>query len=200
VLPTFTYSFCRHEPFDIRRSPSTVGVLSEYFRQRPGVRRTAEPIFSTAILGDLPDLWEQELFSVGDTDCFGERSIFALLMAVDAKIAFLGVDPSVCTFVYHVEQQEQDFRGIIAEEQRMAVATARYYVRDLAAGVENDFTTLTEALREQGELAEMRFDRGAELLVASANGIAGAARDGLRSDPSFLLKPRSAQHARASRR
>src|SRR5271165_207570 len=33
IVPTFTYSFCKQQPFDVDRTPSTCGVLTEMLRQ-----------------------------------------------------------------------------------------------------------------------------------------------------------------------
>src|ERR1700730_12706132 len=48
VVPTFSYSFTKGEPYDIRKTPSAVGMVSERFRMQTGVRRTSDPIFSFA--------------------------------------------------------------------------------------------------------------------------------------------------------
>src|SRR5262245_134341 len=100
ALPTFTYSFTRGEAFDVAHSPSTVGGLGEHFRTRDGVRRTPEPIFSTALLGDLEPAWERRLMAVGDKDCFGPESVFAWLVERDGLIAFLDTPFQACTFVH----------------------------------------------------------------------------------------------------
>jgi aminoglycoside 3-N-acetyltransferase len=94
ILPAFSYSFCRDQPFDVQHTPSRVGVLPEYFRRLPHVRRTPEPIFSTAVRGTLPAAWERRLFTIGDKDCFGDESVFALLLEADAKLVFLVADES----------------------------------------------------------------------------------------------------------
>ena len=51
VVPTFNYSFTQGDVFDIRHSPSSVCVISEYFRNRTGVVRSSDPIFSVAAKG-----------------------------------------------------------------------------------------------------------------------------------------------------
>jgi aminoglycoside 3-N-acetyltransferase len=48
LMPVFTYSFCKQETYDVQRSASTVGVLSEAFRRQPSVFRNMHPIFSVA--------------------------------------------------------------------------------------------------------------------------------------------------------
>src|SRR6266436_1109902 len=53
VTPTFSYSFTKGEVFNVRNTPSAVGMVSERFRKRPGVHRTADPIFSFTCSGPL---------------------------------------------------------------------------------------------------------------------------------------------------
>ena len=195
MLPTFTYSYTRGEEFDASSSPSTVGVLGERFRRRPGVRRTIDPIFSAAVRGALPPEWEHRLFTIGDTDCFGERSVFAYLRAVDAKLLFIGIGFAYCTFVYHVEQRLavpyryfKDFPGAIHADRTRVRTTARYFVRDLEADVENFFDPLEDALLGSGAARRATLAGGPSLLVASAHAIEAEAVRRVRADPDYLLR------------
>src|SRR6266508_191591 len=77
LVPTYTFSFCRQEIFDIQNTPTAGGPWStsadflEYFRRIPGAIRSADPIHSvsglgpqtTALLTDLPNT------------CFGADSV-----------------------------------------------------------------------------------------------------------------------------
>ncbi len=196
ILPAFTYSFTgESEPFDLATSPSTVGVLSEYFRTLPGVRRTADPLFSCGVLGELPEPWARRLYSVGDVDCFGEHSIFAMLAELDAKILFIGVDFEFCTYVFRVEQELRvpyryfkDFQGTVVDGGEAAVVTARYYVRDLDSDVVNTFTPLARDLLAAGDAGSARLDRGPELFVTGARAVSAAARRGIATNPDYLLR------------
>ena len=195
ILPAFSYSFTRGEAYDRHNSPSAVGVLSERFRALPGVRRTADPIFSCALLGELPGSWEQPLMAVGDQDCFGPRSVFAHLAEADAKLLFLGVDFEMCTFVHHVEQHLQvpyrhlkDFHGTVIDEGARAQVTARYYVRDLEADVVSCFTPLAGDLLGRGDAAETRLERGPRLYLTSARAVAAQIEWRLSNSPDFLLR------------
>jgi aminoglycoside 3-N-acetyltransferase len=194
ALPTFSYSFTRGEEYDVTSSPSTVGVLSERFRSRAGVRRTADPIFSTAIHGSLPPGWAH-LFEPGDTDCFGERSVFGYLRHVDAWLLFVGVGFAYCTFVYHVEQRLRvpyryfkEFGGTIRDGDRLVPARARYFVRDLEADVENWFDPLAAAMVESGAARRARLARGPALLLTSARAVESEATRRVRENPDFLLR------------
>ena len=194
AMPAFTYSFCAGEDFDVQGSPSTVGMLTEHFRGREGVRRTPEPLFSTAIRGRLPENWEERLFAVRDVDCFGPESIFAFLHESNAWLLFFGVGFEFCTFLYFVEQRlrvpyryDKPFEGdVIVSGARHAV-TASYHVRDLEAGVENDFRPLGRELVERGLASEMRLERGPRLLCCRAGDVHDVAVEKVRQAPDYLL-------------
>jgi len=195
ILPTFTYSFTEGEPYDRVASPSTVGVLTEHFRTLPGVRRTADPLFSCALLGELPAAWDERLMAVGDTDSYGEHSIFAMLEELDAQLLFLGVDFEMCTFVYRVEQRLRvpyryfkDFPGTVVDGGQRTDVTARYYVRDLESDVVNSFTPLAESLLARGDARVTRLPRGPELYVTRARAVAAEIERQLATNPDFLLR------------
>lgn len=198
LLPTFTYSFCENRAYDPVHSPSTVGLLTEAFRRRPGIRRTADPMFSCAVRGPLAPPWEDRLMRpAATTDAFGPHSVFAYLLAADAKIACLGVEPTFATFVHHVEQRERvpyryfkTFRGEVVERGRRRAAEARYYVRDLEADAENLFDPLVAVLRAEGVVRETRLDRGPSLSVVCAREHERVTARLLRADPEYLLERR----------
>jgi aminoglycoside 3-N-acetyltransferase len=83
VIPTFSYSFCNNDVFDIEETKSSVGVLSEYFRKQKDVVRTVHPIFSSVIWGGS----KEELLDIGK-DSFDEKSIFGKLHKKDGKLLF----------------------------------------------------------------------------------------------------------------
>jgi len=195
AFPTFTYSFCRGEDYDVAQSPSTVGMLSEYFRSRPGVRRTPEPLFSTALRGaPLPEVWEDHLFTVRDVDCFGPESVFAYLHEADAQLLFFGVGFEFCTFLYMVEQRLEvpyrymkRFSGDVVSAGRRSPVTASYYVRDLEAEVENDFGPLAQELLDRGLARQERLERGPRILSCRARDVYDVAAEKLDEEPGYLL-------------
>lgn len=196
MLPTFSYSYCEAEDFDIAATPSTVGMLTEHFRTRDGVVRTAEPIFSTGIEGPVPAPWFDRLTAVGDKDCFGEESIFAYLWEVDALLLFFGVGFEFCTYLYLVEQRQEvpyrfkkRFTGEVIDRDGSRTATAAdYLVRDLEADVVNDFDPLAGELAERGLLVEHRVPNGPRLRAARARSVAAVATEMLDSNPDYLLE------------
>jgi len=50
-LPTFTFSFCNGEDYDVQASRSKMGALNEYIRKLPGTIRSIDPLMSNALIG-----------------------------------------------------------------------------------------------------------------------------------------------------
>ena len=99
ILPTFTYSFTKNEPYDRASSKSKVGILTEYFRKQPDVSRTVHPNHSVAIWGKH----KNELLKTGK-DTFDKDSIFGKLHKLNGKIVFFGAPFQSCTYVHYIEQ------------------------------------------------------------------------------------------------
>ena len=105
IIPTFTYSFLSEawsgplEVFDVERSPSKTGALTEYFRKQPNVIRTDHPTHSVAIWGSRKGFYSD----IGDST-FGKDSIFGKLHAENAKLVGLGF-PMPGTFTHYIEKQ-----------------------------------------------------------------------------------------------
>src|SRR5882724_13719098 len=52
VFPLFNFGFAKGEPFDIRTTPSQMGILSEVARLHSEAVRTGHPFYSFAVIGD----------------------------------------------------------------------------------------------------------------------------------------------------
>ncbi|MHB8062985.1 MAG: AAC(3) family N-acetyltransferase [Ruminiclostridium sp.] len=133
IMPTFTYSFCRGEIYDIKNSPSTVGCLTEYFRNLSEVVRTKDPIFSTAIWGKNA----KEYVNVSK-NCFGTDSIFDYMHRDNAKIVMFGTPKFPLTHFHYVEQKLnmpyrfiKKFTGIIKNNDEEYSDEVFYFVRKL---------------------------------------------------------------------
>ena len=195
ILPTFTYSFCHGEVFDRDESPSTVGLLGEHFRRLPGVRRTSDPIFSSAVLGPVDPAFEAPLFTVGDKECFGPQSVFAQLIARDGRILFYDVGFGFCTFIHHVEQQLgvdyrtlKPFRGTVREGRHEQEAVAHFNVRKLVPGDDPYLGPLGDVLLAEGGARRTTIPDGPALLVADCRAIAEHTARCLARNPDFLIE------------
>lgn len=162
VMPTFTYSFTKGEPFSVASTPSTVGALTEHFRTLPGTRRSRDPIFSVAARGALA----ADFAAAPADDCFGPDSAFGLLERHNGWLACLGCALDRITFTHYVEQRAgvdyrsfKTFSGMMVEDGRERPAETRYFVRDLGRQTAIDLTRLKARLHEAGALASVPVGR-----------------------------------------
>ncbi|WP_028273908.1 AAC(3) family N-acetyltransferase [Atopococcus tabaci] len=104
VLPTHTWRYINADNpnFYVDSSPTNVGILTELFRQREGVRRSWHPTHSVAALGkDATEFTRgDEQF---DTPC-ARGSAWGKLLDRKAQIMLVGVDLRRNTFIHGVEE------------------------------------------------------------------------------------------------
>ncbi len=189
IFPTYSYSYCRKEPFDIENTPSTVGVLTNAFRKESDVVRSSHPLFSVAVWGK-----HAEDFLRPNKDSFGPDSSFAIAQRLNAKILLLGVGFKACTFMHYVEQVHQvpyrfnkTFYGTFIDAEGNAHEDeCTYYVRPLDQDVDNDFTKITPQVRDNGQLKELTVGNGT-VYVIDANELFKTSMHLLDIDPYFFL-------------
>ncbi|WP_242966821.1 AAC(3) family N-acetyltransferase [Desulfosporosinus sp. FKA] len=162
VMPTFSYSFCNGEVFDVAKSKSTVGVLTEHFRQRSDVKRTVHPIFSAAVWGEKQDFF----MNIGH-DSFDDDSIFGKLRKVKGKFVCLGASFHSCTYIHHIEQMHgcnyrylKSFSGTIVNEDQVYEDSFTFFVRYLGKNVNLDTNLLEKHLLQNGMLSQVTLGSG----------------------------------------
>jgi len=108
MMPTMVFSgtavdYARANPvFDVARTPSRMGLLTELFRRSPGVVRSVHPTHPVAI-------WGADASTVADghhlasTPC-GVGTPFEALLKRRGKIVLLGTDIGVLTFFHMLEE------------------------------------------------------------------------------------------------
>jgi aminoglycoside 3-N-acetyltransferase len=104
VLPTHTWRQMSdsYNVFDVLREPSCVGLLTNMFRERPGVIRSWHPTHSVAALGkDAEEFTRGE--EVFDTPCPRE-GCYGKLYDRKGKVLFLGVELNRNTIIHGVEE------------------------------------------------------------------------------------------------
>lgn len=88
--------------FDVRRSPSRMGMISELFRRTPGVVRSVHPTHPVACWGEGAAEAAQGHHAC-TTPC-GRGSPFEVLARRRGKILLLGTGISVLTFYHYLEE------------------------------------------------------------------------------------------------
>ena len=190
VFPTFTYSYCNGEVFDVDRTATKMGALNEHFRKLPGVRRSAHPLFSVAAWGRHKD----QITDVSD-DSFDADSVFGRLHRLGGKLVFFGVPFQTCTFVHYIEQALgvpyrylKTFTGTRIDAGKSSESQCTYYVRRLDANVVTDLGRLERELTARGLMRCVRLGGGGAIQVVEADDVFDTGADLLRQDVFALLR------------
>lgn len=96
----------QHEVFNVRRTPSQMGVISESFRRRRGVLRSANPLHPMLAYGPRA-AWIIDGHEALSHSC-GAGSPYHKLLALDAKALFFDVGVEVLTFAHFLEDYFRD--------------------------------------------------------------------------------------------
>lgn len=104
LMPALTYeTVTRGSPtFDVRRTPSNVGAIPEYFRTRPGTHRSVHPTHSVCAVGPMTGALLDE-HPLDDTPC-GPHSPFHKLRDVGGQLLMLGCGLCPNTSMHAIEQ------------------------------------------------------------------------------------------------
>jgi aminoglycoside 3-N-acetyltransferase len=104
LLPALSYAYVRRKAplFDVRRTPSNVGAIPEYFRRRHGTRRSLHPTHSVSAVGPMTaELLDDH---IRDTTPCGPHSPFHKLREVDGQILMLGCGLRPNTSMHAIEE------------------------------------------------------------------------------------------------
>jgi len=112
VLPCWHFTYRaedylrKGQMFDVRRSPSVMGMLSEMARRYPGAKRSLHPINSIVAIGKNAEY----ITNAHHTDIFpcGGQSPYYRVMELGGIMAGIGVDCTFMSFVHCVEDTLKD--------------------------------------------------------------------------------------------
>lgn len=132
-FPTFTFSFCNGEDFDVINSKSKMGLLNEFFRKQLPVKRSVDPLLSVAVLGTDTNLAESiEHASIGKNSTFD-----MLHNRKNVRFLFLGKKIGDCfTYMHYMEKvlnvnyrYDRKFTGTIKTKEKTYTDTFELFVR-----------------------------------------------------------------------
>jgi len=173
LLPLFNFDYTKGVPFDIRKTPSHMGALTEAGRLHPRAVRTGHPIYSFAVIG----FSDEKFKNINNYSGYGSDSPFAILREMNGKIGVLDLpDQKSMTFFHHVEEMHEvdyryhkkflgdytDNKGLI--ERR----TYGLFVRKLNDGVLTHVNPAGELLWKNGLYSGDRPGEASGLRVISA--------------------------------
>ena len=207
AVPTFTFSFCRGEPFDLMRSRSETGVVGDWVRESGDAIRTPHPIYSFAVMGPR----RSEIADCANSSTFGDDLVFALFEKLNGRLVMLGCDWSYCTQFHRYEEEAQvpyrhykTFRGPANLGLGPVATEARMFVRDLDVKAQNDFAPVMQRVRDAGAVLSCTLGHG-RVESAPIRAVASVARELIATDPCALVSngPRVArdiQYAKAKKK
>jgi aminoglycoside 3-N-acetyltransferase len=155
------------EIFDVRRTPSQMGIVSELFRRSSGTRRSLHPTHPILAGGPLA---EQVIADhhLAPTPC-GDPGPFAKLAEANGKIALIGTGIAAMTFYHHLEDRFENlfpaspltretfnvaFRGYGGE---MLQVTTRLYDPEMSR--RRNLAILEKELRNRGAWRERKLGK-----------------------------------------
>jgi len=173
LLPLFNFDFTKGIPFDIRDTPSHMGVLTEAGRMHPLAVRTGHPIYSFVAIGHDAEKFR----GLNNFSGYGHDSPFSVLKNLDGKIAVLDLpDQNSMTFYHYVEEMHDvDYRyhkQFTADysEQSGATESRTYglFVRNIENGVLTHVDPAGELMWDQGLYSGSRPNEDSGLRIVSA--------------------------------
>lgn len=89
MFPNFNFqSWTEAHYFDVKETPSKMGLITEIARLRPNALRTPHPIYSFAAIGARAE----EFSKADDVEAYGPNSAFALFHKINGTIVSIGLD------------------------------------------------------------------------------------------------------------
>lgn len=195
AVPTFNFGFCAGKPYDRRKTPSQMGLLTEFARRDKRAKRIHHPIYSFALFGRDA---EEHSRKIKNDSAFGDESLFGELRRRNGKILLIDLKiHETFTFLHHVEEMAgcdyrylKTFTGpIIDEDGRETAGSCKMMVRNLDMGVETDVEPMEKRLESLGLVKEGRLGRW-PARVLEAGRVFEAAKDAPRKEPDLLRRMR----------
>ena len=134
IFPTYTFSFCNGEDFDINSSKTSMGLLNDYVTKMPNSIRSVDPLMSNVLLGEHTEF----VNNIGKNSV-GLDSTFDLLHKTKLKVKFLFFGPKIgdCfTHMHYIEAEQnvpyryyKDFTGKIINGNEIYTDTYSLFVR-----------------------------------------------------------------------
>ena len=105
LMPALSYESVdeKHPLFDLRNTPSCIGVLPEYFRTLDGVVRSIHPTHSVSAIGKNKILFTKDHYK-DSTPC-GANSPFSLLPKYNGQILMIGCGLKPNTSMHAIEEK-----------------------------------------------------------------------------------------------
>lgn len=192
IMPTFNFDFNKGEAWDVRTTPSKMGVLTELVRKDPRAKRVFHPFYSFAILGKHAEM----LGSLRYKSAYERNSVFGKLRDLDGKIMVIGLSyNNSMTFFHHIEQMEgvdyrflKQFTGQVTDENGNTYTDSfEMLVRDIDKGVLTMVDPMGALMEEKGVIKSAKIGE-ADVKLMKANEVYEFTAREMRRDPHLLYQ------------
>lgn len=192
IMPTFNFDFNKGEAWDVRTTPSKMGVLTELVRKDPRAKRVFHPFYSFAILGKHAET----LGALRYKSAYERNSVFGKLRDLDGKIMVIGLSyNNSMTFFHHIEQMEgvdyrflKQFTGQVTDENGNTYTdTFEMLVRDIDKGVLTMVDPMGALMEEKGVIKSVKIGE-ADVKLMKANEVYEFTAREMRRDPHLLYQ------------
>jgi aminoglycoside 3-N-acetyltransferase len=179
LMPSLAYHdsllayLSRLDRFDVRRTPSVMGLMSEFFRRRPGVARSGHPAHPILVHGPRQQ-WFVEGHEYSPHSCAADTA-FDKLLAVGGKVAFFNVTFAHFTFFHYLEHRVAPHLGfplyhepafdVKVVDARGETITVKAFAYAQGMQQRRHFAVLEGWLRERGLIHQLRIGASTLLLV-----------------------------------
>jgi aminoglycoside 3-N-acetyltransferase len=193
-MPSFCYDYTTTRKYDVQKSPSQVGMLTEFFRTRVAKWRSPVPVFS--FTGD------DEPFTMpldAMVDPFDKNSLFQTLIDKDALIIHYGVLGIYSSTIIHYCERisgklcyryDKLFPGTVENNGRMEEVTLNFHVRPKGYYFDYDWSRLETDLVKENLLKVVR-GRRFEFRCIKAKDVINYWIQKINDDPLYLLDSES---------
>lgn len=190
IMPTFNFDFNKGAPWDVRTTPSKMGVLTELVRTDPRAKRVFHPFYSFAILGRHAEM----LGSLRYKSAYERDSVFGKLRDLDGKIMVIGLSyNNSMTFFHHIEQMEgvdyrflKQFTGEVTDENGNTYTdTFEMLVRDVDKGVMTMVDPMGALMEQAGVIKSAKIGE-ADVKLMKANEVYEFTAREMKRDPYLL--------------
>jgi aminoglycoside 3-N-acetyltransferase len=192
IVPRFNFDFSSDGTmWDVRSTPSHMGIISEFVRKDPRSRKVFHPIYPFSIIGKHADELVKHRYKGG----YGKDSIFNQLLILDAKIIQIDKVYKSTTLIHHVEEMlkvdykyYKNFTGdVIDENGKKYKDTFNLYVRDWEKGYVTDVIPIGKILENKGV---MKIDKIGDATIwhMKAKDVYQCTANAIKNNPHVLCK------------
>lgn len=196
IFPTYTYSFSnfrngikfkRNEVFS-KKTPTKIGVLSNFSIYHKDGLRTQDPFFSCVIFGKK----NKDFIKNISNNSFDENSIFKKLLDNNAKL--LNLNFKGYTIIHYIERKlkvkyrfDKIFNGYIRDRNKLKKKSWTIFVTRKNSKYKDDHMPLINYLEKKKIIKKTNLGRG-ELSVVSSKRLFDEIKKKIKYKPNFLTK------------